>query len=62
MYRWACTYFGYKYGYSCAFVEVCALKLVLKMIRSDKAVAWFGVLWLKTTFPLFNATFGIEGA
>ena len=35
---------GTKYGYSHAYVEVCALRLVLKMMQSEKILAWFGVL------------------
>ena len=53
---------GTKSSCSHASVEVCALKSVLKMMRSDKVLAWFGVLQLKTVSLLFSATFGIEGA
>ena len=34
---------GTKYSCSHAFVKVCALKSVLKMMCSDKVSAWFGV-------------------
>ena len=37
---------GSKYGCSRAYIEVCALKLVLKTIYSEKVLAWFGVLRL----------------
>ena len=35
---------GTEKGCSRANVEVCALKLVLKTMHSDKVSAWFGVL------------------
>ena len=43
-------------------IEVCALKLVLKMMHSDKVLAWFGVLLPYVLSLLFSAIFGIEGA
>ena len=35
---------------------------MLKTMRSDKVLVWFGVLQLCTNLPLFGATYGIEGA
>ena len=37
---------GTKYSCSCAFVDVCALKLVLKTMHVVKVSAWFSVIHL----------------
>ena len=53
---------GTKYSCSNANIEVFALKLVLRIICSNKVSAWLGVLRLKTTYLLFRPTFGTVGA
>ena len=53
---------GTKYGCYHAFVQVFALKLVFKMIFSEKVSAWYGVLWPYTDSSLLGATFEVRGA
>ena len=52
---------GTKYGFYHAYVQVCALKLVFKMIFSEKVSAWYGVLWPYTDSSLSGATFKVGG-